>query len=105
MSKHLVWEPIFEDDVEKCGGIRKVRFLMYVDPISPAIDFILETGVTYADFLDATDTLVEKYGSEFSTMIDTGALSLAETIQCSTDGIQDAEEWRIHTEYLMTWKA
>lgn len=104
MTQHLTWEPIFKNDVEKTGGIIKVRFVMYSDSTKSQVDFIMEALIDFICLQRAVDKVTEIYGDYFSTMVDTGAITLAETVQCSVDGIKDSEEWKAHLEYLLNWR-
>lgn len=98
----LTWEPIFNNEDEKSGGINKVRFIMQTTT-PRKIELVLETYTSFRHILDAIDSIEEMFGNEFDTMVDTGALTLAETVQLTVDNINDSDAWDKQIKHINTF--
>jgi len=100
---HLVWTPIFKGN-EVTGEIESLTFIMYTDESRTNMEYAKEAKTDFYSLLNVTEEIIEQFGDNFSTMVDTGAISLVETIQCSVDGIKGCKAWEEHLQYLQSWR-
>lgn len=98
--RYFCWEPIFKDEDNHTGGINKVRFVLYADRNKSQILMVVESLAKNEDIYYAIDAVVEMYGDHFDTMIDTGSITLADTVVLSIASINDHDQWTSQIDYL-----